>query len=403
MLWYLFPSNHFRVIAVTGTNGKTTVTNLIAKILSSSGQKVGLISTIAFQINDRIWENHSKKTTPDAFALQKLLNQMKKAGCETVVLETSSHAVTQGRINGINIDTAVLTNITQDHFDFHGNFTKYREAKAELFRHLNRSTRKPSLPKISILPREDPNFAYFNILPTDQKYTFGTNKGCTLSAVDIQTNAHGSSFILKAINEKISVHLNLPGMFNVYNTLAAASASLAAGASLQQIKAALEKISPFPGRTETINEGQNFAVIVDFAHTPDALENILKTFKPLTKGKLWLVFGATGERDRQKRPLMGQIADKLADEIILTNDDTYYEDELDIANEVAGGITRCEGQHFWIILDRFEAIRYAIFHAQENDTIILAGKGCETVQVLGAEWKPWDDREVARRILRSRK
>ncbi|MBI2464309.1 UDP-N-acetylmuramoyl-L-alanyl-D-glutamate--2,6-diaminopimelate ligase [Candidatus Peregrinibacteria bacterium] len=401
---YWFPADRLKVIAVTGTHGKTTTTNLIAHILEISGEKVGLSSTICFKIGKKKWTNLSKQTTVSPFQLQKLLRNMVNAGCTYAVIETSSHAMTQSRLWGVNVDMAVLTNIGRDHIEYHGSFRTYVEAKLQLFSLLMTSRRKPNISKISVLNRESEAFEYFNSFVPDRVITYGFTQKADYRVENLEVEADSSRFIFKIPNDEISIHLKIPGTFNVWNALAAATASLACGVKLPIIKNALESARSFPGRLESIDEGQNFAVIVDYAHTTESLEELLRMFRKLVSGRIFIVFGATGGgRDKAKRPKMGQVAHKYSDCIILTNDDPYDEDEHDIIEQIAHGIPRKEGENFWKIIDRKEAIRSAISLAKKGDVVIIAGKGCEEFMMLKGKKVPHDDRRVAREILRALK
>lgn len=399
VLVYWFPSRNLNVIGVTGTNGKTTTVNLITKILEEAGFKVGMASTINFQIASHKWTNVSKQTTLSPFAMQRMLRQMVKKNCTHAVLEVSSHAMTQSRVLGINFDTAVFTNITEDHIEYHGSFQEYLHAKGSLFKKLNQSRRKPNIPKLSVLNADDKQFDYFDQFIVDRKYTYSLKRG-TCYASSVELNASGSDFILHIPNDSIKIELKMPGEFNIYNSLAAATVALSNNINLKTVKAALEKAQGVPGRQEVIEHGQPYSIVVDYAHAPDSLEKLFQLYKKLTLGKLIVVFGATGGgRDKAKRPKMGQIADENSDYIILTNDDPYEEDEWKIINQIAEGIKRKEGDRLWKIPHRYEAIKLALTMAQPEDTVVIAGKGCEEIQIIGKERIPWDDRDAVKEIL----
>ncbi len=398
-VYYRFPSRYMKVIAVTGTNGKTTTCSLIAQILQAAGHKVGVTTTVYFQIGDRKFPNLTKQTTQGRFGLQKMLRAMVDAGCEYAVVETSSHAMVQSRMWGVNADTAVFTNLTRDHIDYHGSMEAYKEAKGMLFDKLNRSRRKAGVSKSMIVNTDDPAHEYFLDFTADHKYTFGLNKGI-YRASNIEQLPHGSVFKYSIPNGEIDIKLPMPGKVNVYNAACAATVAVSEHIALPTIKNALENIDPVPGRMEIIDAGQLYTVIVDYAHAPDALQALVDMFRPLTTGKLCLVFGATGGgRDTGKRPIMGEIADKGVDNIILTDDDPYSEDNIGIINQVAEGIKRGEGDGFWKVPSRREAIRLALSGAKEGDTILLAGKGAEEFQVTSEGRIPHDDRQVVRELL----
>ncbi len=400
-LYYGFPSRYLNVIGVTGTKGKTTTTNLITTIFTEAGLKVGMTSTINFRVGNLQWSNLTKITTLGPFFLQKILRQMVKEGCTHAILEVSSHAIYQNRIWGINFDTVAFTNIGEDHLEYHGGFQNYLRVKGLLFAHLNRSSRKPRIPKISVLNKDDPNFLYFDQFLVDRKYTYGMGSG-TCYASDLLPRANGTTFDLHVPNSHIEINLKLPGDFNVSNAVAAATVALANNINLVVIKTALEKASSIPGRFEMIDCGQKYTIIVDYAHTHESLDKLLSLYRKLTKGKLYVVFGATGGgRDKAKRSKMGAVADKYADYIIVTDDDPYEEKEWQIIEEVSVGIKRVEGERFWKIPHRYQAIQLAMSLAQENDVVVIAGKGCEEIQIIGDKKVPWDDRKVVREILSS--
>ncbi|MCK5472339.1 UDP-N-acetylmuramoyl-L-alanyl-D-glutamate--2,6-diaminopimelate ligase [Candidatus Gracilibacteria bacterium] len=398
-IFYRFPSREITIIGVTGTNGKTTTANLIAKILEANGERIALATTINFQIGEKKWENLTKMTSLGRGGVQKFLRQAVDAGCTHAVLEISSHALIQHRAWGVNFDTAILTNITHDHLDFHGSLKNYIAAKESLFWQLAKN--RESGEKIAILPAEDANVEHFLRIPEIGIITFGFKKG-DLKAENLRVREHSQKFEVVGLEKKFEIETKLLGNFNVANILAATALALALKIRPTIIQKVFKKMKPLPGRLESIEAKQPFRVIVDFAHTPDALEKLLRTFRAVTEGRMWLVFGATGDRDRAKRPIMGAIANRLADEIILTSDDPFSEDPEKIIFEVCEGISREEGEEFQIDVDRKKAIRFALENAQKNDTVLITGKGCEQFQVIGRRKIPWDDREIARKILEKR-
>ena len=398
-LYYRFPSRHLNVIAVTGTKGKTTTTNLIANVLTEAGYKVGMTSTVKFRVGDMEWTNSTKITTLGPFVLQKLLRQMVNEGCSHAAIEVSSHAILQNRIWGVNIDTSVFTNIGEDHLDYHGGFENYLRAKGLIFDRLNRSARKARIQKIAILNKDDPHFSYFDQFLADRKYVYGMGGG-TVFATDTQMKPTGTSFVLHVPNNSTEVNLKIPGEFNVYNALAAAAVGLANNINVSTLKDALEKASVIPGRFESVEVGQKYNIIVDYAHTAESLENLLEMYKGLSRGKLYAVFGATGGgRDKGKRPKMGAVADKYADYVIVTDDDPYEENEWKIIEDVSAGIKRKEGENFWKIPSREEAVKLVLTLAREDDTVVVAGKGAEEIQMVHGKSIPWDDRKVIRSLL----
>lgn len=398
-VFYRFPANQMLVIAVTGTKGKTSTSNMIHRIFTEAGRKTGLLTTINFKVGEDEERNTTNHTTIGPFQLQKKIRDMANARCEVLVIEVTSHAILQSRLWGINVDTAVFTNLSQDHLDYHGTMEAYRNAKGKLFEQLNGSVRKPGVSKISIVNQDDSEHEYFNRFPCDQLFEFGIVKG-SYSARNLQLDAEGTGFLLRIPNGEIDVRLPIPGKMNVYNALAAATVATAHKINLHTIKTALESMPPLPGRLEVIEEGQPFTVVVDFAHTEESLKQVLEMLRSLTRGKLVVVFGATGERDTGKRPKMGAVVHAYADQIILSNDDPYGEDPLEIARMVREGIPRKEGQAFWQVLDRKEAIRLALSMVQtKDDTVVIAGKGAEAYQLIGRERIPHDDRQVVREFL----
>ncbi len=394
-----FPSSGMVVIGVTGTNGKTTTVNLITNILNHAGYKVGMTSTIAFQIGNERMVNDSKQTTLGPFQLQKYLKQMKLAGCKYAVVEVTSHAIDQSRVLGINFDVAVITNVTEDHIEYHGSFNNYLSSKAKLFKKVSKGKRKFGTQKVFVMNADDQYYKYFDRHVADRKITYGL-KQATVYAEGIEKKPEGSSFVLHVPNNAIPVNINMPGDFSIYNALAAASTCLALQVPLEVIKAALESGSGVPGRFEHVDVGQSYSVIVDYAHTADALENLLALYRKLTPGRLFAVFGATGGgRDKSKRPDMGKAASEIADYVIVTNDDPYEEDEIGIVDQVSEGVQREQGKDFWQIPDRREAIRLALTMAREGDTVVVAGKGAEEVIMLRGKRVPWNDKKVIEELL----
>lgn len=371
---------------------------MIHKILTEAGKKVGMLTTVNFKNGEDEEVNLTKQSTMSPFLLQKKIREMVNSRCEILILEVTSHAMIQSRTWGINVDTVVFTNLTQDHLDYHETMEEYRNAKGLLFKQLNSTDRKPDTAKIAVVNQDDAEHDYFNQFPNDQLFEFGILKGA-YAARDLKPNPHGTLFTLRIPNGEVQIDLKIPGRMNVYNALAAATVAVAHRVNLQTVKTALEAMKPIPGRLEVISEGQPFTVIVDYAHTEDSLDQVLAMFRELTKGKLILVFGATGDRDKTKRPKMGAVADKYADFIVLTDDDPYTEEHKSIAAMVHEGIKRSEGDRFWEVLDRREAIRLALSVAKEGDTVIVAGKGAEEFQVVGHQHIPHDDRKIVREIL----
>jgi len=382
---YRFPARKLKVIAVTGTNGKTTTVNMIAQALTFMGKKVGMASTVNFQIGDRVWSNLTKKTTQGRLGLQKILRQMVKGNCEYAVLEVSSHAMTQSRMFGVTPFAVVMTNMSDDHIEYHGSFEKYREAKGKLFKRFH---------KYSILNIDDPSFEYFNSINRGKKITYGIEDG-DFHVSGLEFSPKGSEFMVHSGDRIRKVSIPLPGLFNVSNTLAAYATLKVFGFKGDDIAMALSSCNGAPGRFERVEVDADFDVIVDYAHDHVSMDKLLSLCKELAEGRLISVFGATGGgRDKAKRPKMGAVADKHADIVILTNDDVYHEDENEIIEMIASGIEREDRLHK--IPDRKEAIFKALEEAAFGDLVVISGKGGEEVIVIGDKKIPWDDREIVK-------
>jgi UDP-N-acetylmuramyl-tripeptide synthetase len=394
-----YPGKKLRMIGVTGTNGKTTTTHIIRDILMQAGYKVGLIGTIHTLIGERSLP--VRNTTPDVVDLQATLAQMVASNIDYVVMEVSSHALALGRIAGCEFDTGVFTNLTRDHLDFHGTFENYIAAKAKLFDLLS-SPDNVKGSKAAIINVDDPAASSMLASASCAKITYGIHNEATLTALSPEIEPRGVRFTLKYKNSAIPLKLKITGMFNVYNTLAAVGAMLAENISLDIIKTALENFESVPGRFELVDVGQPFSVIVDYAHTPDGLENILRTAKQFAKGRIIVVFGCGGDRDRTKRPIMGKLAAEYGDVVIATSDNPRTEDPVFILQEVEVGIKQglTRGATYEVIVDRRQAIAKAIEMAETDDIVIIAGKGHETYQILKNKTVPFDDRQVARELIR---
>lgn len=323
-------------------------------------------------------------------------------GCTHAVLEVTSHALVQSRTWGVDFDTVLLTNVTGDHIEYHGGFEEYQEAKTLLFKNLLNSPRKSKHPRVSILNADDESFPLFDVIPSEEKITYGLQSG-SYYASNIKLGAEGTDFTLNTPDSQIDLHMNLPGVPNVYNALSVACVALTEHIPLDVVKQVFADTEPVPGRYELIREGQSFHVVVDYAHNIDAVRGVLTMYSEITKSigsKLIVVFGATGGgRDKAKRPVIGKLLDILSDVVILTSDDPYEEDEWEIITMVAEGIVRNEGEKYWKIPSRREAIRTALFMAKKDDIVLIAGKGAEPIQIIYGQRRVWDDREVARSIL----
>lgn len=393
--FYDSPTEKLHLIGVTGTNGKTTTTYVLDKIFEDAGKKTGRIGTINTKINGVEYE--TANTTPESLALQKWFHEMVLGRTDVAVMEVSSHALHLGRVRGCDFDVAVFTNLSQDHLDYHETMEAYKQAKGILFSQLgNAYGRKRK--KYAILNSDDEASSYYATITAAEVVTYGIENRADISAENIQMSATGTAFLLKTPFGDAAVTMKLVGMFNVYNVLAAAAASLVSGVSLDSIKYSLERMAPVPGRLELVDEGQDFSVIVDYAHTPDSLLNVLKTIKQFAKGKLYVVVGCGGDRDKKKRPLMAEISVKYADEAIFTSDNPRSEDPHEIIRDMTHNL---QGGYVAII-DRKAAIDYAIQKAKPGDVVLIAGKGHETEQIIGDKVFPFDDRIVAREAIKRR-
>lgn len=402
--YYGFPAKKLIVIGVTGTKGKTTTSHLIAQILEEAGYKVGLLSTVMFKIGKKEWANETNMGTLPPFQLQKLVKEMAEAGCQYAVIETTSHSLAQNRVYGIDYAVSVFTNLTHDHLDYHKDFDDYKAAKGKMF------ARNPALSVVNI---DDKNGSYFWRFNADKKLTYGIEQKAHITAKKIMhdSKATSSSFTLIGPSGETQIDTSLPGRFNVYNILAAASVAIGLEISLPVIKRAVKNLKSVKGRMERIDEGQPFTAIVDYAHTPDSFEKIYETLRPATGGKIIHVFGATGDRDRTKRPIMGAIAGRNADVVIITDEEPYTEDPAKIIAEVAAGVPRGagkskpmkEGSNFFTILDRRDAIAKALKLAKKGDVVLVTGMGALTYRTVGTEHLPWADQDVVSEELKKLK
>lgn len=404
------PSEKMRVIGVTGTNGKTTTVLLISEALASMGKKVGLTSTAEIQIGEKRTLNDMKMTMPGRAVIQKLLHKMKEASCEYAVIETSSQGIEQYRHIGVNYDVAVCTNLTPEHIEAHGGFENYKDAKGKFFSYLAKMPKKNIsgviVPKISVVNLDDPHSSYFLQFSADKKYGYSIESRSDISGVsevraeNVLLGKNGSSFAVQGI----CFETNLLGRHNVYNCLSAVTVMLALGFPLSSFQNAFRKIL-LPGRMEFINEGQNFAVIIDYAPEPQGVSNLYNTVGLLPKKNIIHVLGSCGGgRDRRRRPVLGRLAGKFSQYVIVTNEDPYDDDPNEIIEEVAAGAREAgkrDNKNLFLIFDRREAIRKAFMLAEKGDMVLITGKGCEQAIVTQNGKKiPWDDRKVAREELR---
>ncbi|MBF0358651.1 MAG: UDP-N-acetylmuramoyl-L-alanyl-D-glutamate--2,6-diaminopimelate ligase [Magnetococcales bacterium] len=387
--FYNHPGKKLKLIAITGTNGKTTVAAMLEAILTIANEPVGIIGTTGIR-----WPNHQQKnplTTPDPIALQATLAQMVEANCKFAILEVSSHALTQHRVAGLAFASAIFTNLSRDHLDYHGSQKDYFRAKASLF--------IDNQPPFAVINIDDPHGVELYKLchKSTKKISFSlTDNSFDLHAVDIKLSGQGTNFLLTTATETVPVNLPTVGRFNVANALAAAGAGLALGISSKTIAKGLNSFHSQPGRMQSIYKGQPFGVIVDFAHTPDALENLILATREISNGRIITLFGCGGDRDRGKRPLMGKISAKLSDLVILTDDNPRSEDPNTILEEILDGcLTVSGGAQVVKKSSRTEAIDYALAQAKSGDTVLIAGKGHETYQITATGTHPYDDHQTA--------
>uniref|UniRef100_A0A7C4RMZ1 UDP-N-acetylmuramoyl-L-alanyl-D-glutamate--2,6-diaminopimelate ligase n=1 Tax=Desulfatirhabdium butyrativorans TaxID=340467 RepID=A0A7C4RMZ1_9BACT len=412
--YYGDPSRNLIVIAVTGTNGKTTTAFLIEHILQQAGYRTGVIGTLNARYADTVVD--IGMTTPESLDLQRLLHDMRAAGVTHVVMEASSHAIALDRIEGCRIDVGILTNVTQDHLDFHGTMDAYWEAKKKLFTHhlmLQDAAHRIQSP-VAVINRRDPKGAALCGELSCAVIDVGLTSECRVRAIPVRIDASGIEAVMSTPQGLVHINSSLIGEHNLENILCAVGAASALDLSLKTIREGIESVVSVPGRLERVPNAAKRLVVVDYAHTPDALDHALKTLHRVTAGKLICVFGCGGDRDRGKRPIMGQIAAKWADAVIVTSDNPRTEEPIAIIEAIAEGLTaagweRADGDHkrvekngerFWVEPDRRKAIRQAIAISKRSDTVLIAGKGHETYQIIGLEHIPFDDRIEASNALK---
>lgn len=398
--FYQHPSRRLRMIGITGTNGKTTTSYLIERIMNDNGVNTGLIGTIEMRYNGQAVP--MPRTTPEALLLQRMLGQMADSGVEACVMEVSSHALEQGRVKGTDYRTAIFTNISQDHLDYHNTMADYIAAKGLFFSRLGNNYAEPEQRKYAVLNIDDPASDYYRRITAADVITYGVEQPADVRATHIRITSTGTSFHLTTFRGETDVTLKMVGTFNVYNALAAITAALIENVPLEHIRQSLENIPGVDGRVELVDAGQPFAVIVDYAHTPDGLDNVLSTIKEFAEQRILTVFGCGGDRDRTKRPLMGKVAAKYSDYTFITSDNPRTEDPEFILTEIEAGLKedRIETDRYELIVDRRTAIQKAVEMAQPGDVLLIAGKGHETYQVIGKETIDFDDRLVAKEAIR---
>lgn len=380
-------ADRLRLVAVTGTNGKTSVATIISQILLNANINAGLISTIKASYNGI--SEALDKTTPDSFKLHSLFSDMEKAGVEAVSMEASSQALDQKRLDGITFEVGIFTNLTRDHLDYHSDMEDYFKAKKSLFEKASQA----------VINLDD---SYGKRLCGEINIPFKTfslvDESADFFADEIKMSAEGVSFILKHNDISSRVNFKIPGLYSVQNALAAVAASSLFGLSVETIVGGLSKIEGIKGRNEVVNSKSGVSVIIDYAHTPDGLKNIIESTRKYHKGKITVLFGCGGNRDREKRPLMGKIASELADRVIITTDNQRNESPKIIIEEIIRGVKK--GSDFIALLDRKEAIRYAIMTAKKDEIIIVAGKGHELYQIIGNKKIYFDERRLIEGILK---
>jgi UDP-N-acetylmuramoyl-L-alanyl-D-glutamate--2,6-diaminopimelate ligase len=393
-----FPARGMKVIGITGTNGKTSTTFMVHRMLQNAGYKTGIMTTVAWGIGDDIKPQIHHYTNVPLPELMQRLKQLRAAKIDWLVLETTSQALAQNRVWGIPYSVAAMTNITHEHLDYHKTFERYRDAKRRLFKRANHNHHGL---RTGIINAEDPSAKFF-ISDIKNSVTYGVQKG-DLRATEVQMTPSGSSYVAKIGQERYEITTHLPGSFNVYNTLAAVGVGRAVGLSKQQIEEGIAALKSVEGRMNRLDEGQDFDVIVDYAHTPDSFEKLFKDLKPAVKGKLIVMFGSAGRRDEAKRSVQGQLAGEYCDEVVLTEEDDRDIDGNLILKEIAAGAQKAGkviDKDLFLVLDRSEAIEFTLGRAQKGDTVLLLGKGHEKTIEHGGKELPWDEIGTAKAVLK---
>ena len=384
--WFSHPAKEMKIIGVTGTNGKTTVTSLIKQILEFSGKKVGLIGTNGNMIGDKLLPG--ERTTPESYELHELFREMADVGTEYVVMEVSSHSLSLSRVYGIEYEVATFTNLTQDHLDFHITMENYFDAKKILFNMCNKA----------VINADDEWGAKLLDAISCLKFSYSIDSASDFKAENVRISARGILFDLINNTDTYAVRLGIPGKFSVYNAMAAAASCMSLGVAADDIFTALTLAQGVKGRAETVYTNTDYTVIIDYAHTPDGLENIISTVREFAQGRVITLFGCGGDRDNTKRPIMGEIAGKLSDFCIITSDNPRTEEPMPIIHQIEEGMKKTDCEYI-TIENRREAIGYALEIGKSGDCIILAGKGHETYQIIGKEKRHFDEREVIKELL----
>lgn len=392
-----FPARGFKVIGVTGTNGKTTTTFLIHRMLHEAGYKVGLMSTIGYGVGDEITPQVHHMTNVTVPELMQRLKWMKRQGAEWLVLETTSQGLAQNRVWGVPYSMAVMTNVTHEHLDYHKTFERYVAAKRKLFRLADKNHRGL---RTGVINAEDPSAELFESA-ISQSVTYGIAKG-EVRATEVKLTPSSVKYKVNYVGEQYDIHCRLPGKFNVYDSLAAVCVGIKLGLTKEQIEAGIAALEGVEGRMTRINEGQDFDVIVDFAHTPDSFEKLFTDMKPVVKGKLIVLFGSAGRRDEAKRATQGELAGKYCDEVIVTEEDDRDADGLEILNQIAEGAEKAgktRDKNLFLVHDRTEAINFALDRAGKDDVVLLLGKGHEKTMEKADGEHPWDEIATTRKSL----
>lgn len=387
---YKFPGKRMRVIGVTGTNGKTSTCFMIWKMLNEAGHKTGLMTTVAWGV-DKLEEQIEHMTTVDTETLNQRMQRIAESGAEFLVLEITSHALAQNRIYGVPIEIAVMTNVTHEHLDYHKTFKNYRDAKRKLFK----------VAKYGVINEDDESWSYF-ASDVDEYITYGINGGI-LKAEKIELAADGVKYEVREADEKLKIRTHIPGKFTVYNSLAATAVGLKLGLTKKQIEDGILALVSVEGRMNRVNEGQDFEVIVDYAHTPDAFLKVFESVVPSKRARIISLFGGAGRRDESTRAERGEIGAKNSDIVIITEDDSRDEDRALIAEEFARGAEKAgktREKDLFVILDREEAIEKAISLAKKDDIVLVLGKGHEKTILRAEGAVPFEDLKVVRKVLK---
>jgi UDP-N-acetylmuramoyl-L-alanyl-D-glutamate--2,6-diaminopimelate ligase len=403
--WYGFPSRKLTVVGVTGTDGKTTTCNLLHGILRAAGRRVGLVTTVNAVIGQRILDTGLHTTTPDAPDVQRYLAEMVDSGTEIAILETTSHGLAQHRVTACDFDVAVVTNVTHEHLDIHGSLNAYQQAKAKLFRHLSTGYRKPGVSKVAVLNADDDSYRYLRRIPADRQLAYCIQGDADVVATGIRRSAADTRFAVQSAEVGFELRTVLVGEFNISNILAASTAALALDVPAEAIQRGVWQVKGIVGRMERVDEGQDFVALVDFAHTPNALERTLETARKMTGARVIAVYGSAGLRDVEKRAWMGEIGARLADVTVFTAEDPRTESLEDILAEMVRGAEKVgarEGRDYVCVADRAEAIQYAVDLAKPGDLVIACGKGHEQSMCFGTVETPWSEHDALRAALRRR-